>query len=177
MATQKIGLTKLGLKKNTSTFFIEWNNQVIEVKEYLPIQEKLDLVDRVIAQTIDEYNYVNPARLNIFLTLEIMYAYTNINFTEKQKEDPLALYDLLISSGLWDEINKKLCELNEFNIISQTVNNVIDGIYKYRDSVLGILDAVNQDYSNLNLEVDGIQKKLADPNNLTLVKDIVTKLG
>jgi len=106
-----------------------------------------------------------------------MYAYTNINFTEKQKEDPLALYDLLISSGLWDEINKKLCDLNEFNIISQTVNDVINGIYKYRDSVLGILDAVNQDYSNLNLEVDGIQKKLADPNNLTLLKDVVTKLG
>ena len=34
-----------------------------------------------------------------------MYAYTNINFTEKQKEDPTKLYDMLISSGLVAGIN------------------------------------------------------------------------
>ena len=34
-----------------------------------------------------------------------------------------------------------------------------------------------QDYSNLNLDATEIQKKLADPNNMELLKSIMTKLG
>ena len=33
-----------------------------------------------------------------------MYAYTNINFTDKQKEDPTKLYDILVSSGLVSKV-------------------------------------------------------------------------
>jgi hypothetical protein len=42
---------------------------------------------------------------------------------------------------------------------------------------LGILDTVKSDYSNLNLEATEIQEKLADPNNLSLLRDVVNKLG
>jgi len=43
--------------------------------------------------------------------------------------------------------------------------------------VLGILDTVSQDYSNLDLDATEIQKKLADKDNLALVRDVLTKLG
>ena len=33
MATQKIGLTKLGLKKNTNLIPLEWGDQVIKIRE------------------------------------------------------------------------------------------------------------------------------------------------
>ena len=42
---------------------------------------------------------------------------------------------------------------------------------------MGILDTISTDYSNLNLDASEIQKKLSDPNNLTLLKDVLTKLG
>lgn len=178
MATQKIGLTKLGLKKNTNFIPVEWNDQIIEVKEYLPIKDKMALIEKIVNLSLDERNYANIVNININEVLEMTFAYaTNINFTEKQKEDRLGLYDLLVSSGLWEKIYIKLCESKEFEYIDTCVHEMINEFYKYRDSILGVLDAVNTDYSNLVLDAEGIQKNLADPKNLTLLKDVVTKLG
>ena len=177
MAIQKVGLTKLGLKKNTNFISLEWNGQVIEIKEYLPIENKADVIDNIVNKSLDDNNFANPIQLWINTVLEIMYAYTNINFTDKQKEDKYNLFDLLISSGLWDAVETKLIETKELNIIKNTSKAMIDEIYKYKVSALGILDAVSQDYSNVSFDAENIQKNLADPDNLTLLKDIVTKLG
>ena len=81
-----------------------WNEQDIEVKQYLPISEKLTLISNVLNNAHDENNFSNPVKVNLFTALEIMYAYTNINFTDKQKEDPVKLYDLLSGSKLYDKI-------------------------------------------------------------------------
>ena len=175
MATNKVGLTKLGLKKNTNLINLEWNNQVIEIKEYLPIQEKLDLIGRIVNLSLDDNNFVNPARLQIFTTLEVMYIYTNINFTDKQKEDFLNLYDLLFSSGLWAAVKQALG--NELVLIEDTTIAVIDELYKYKNSALGILQAVSEDYSNLDLDADKIKEKIADKENVGFLKDVMDKLG
>ena len=42
---------------------------------------------------------------------------------------------------------------------------------------MGILDNINKDYSNLDLEASEIQKKLADPNALAFLKEVMAKLG
>ena len=173
----KIGLTKLGLKKNTNLIQLNWNDQIIEIKEYLPIQEKLDLIGRIVNQSLDDNNFVNPARLQIFMTLEIFYAYTNINFTDKQKEDFLGLYDLLVSNGLYKEVFNKLYEIEEFQVINNTCHAVIDEIYKYKNSALGILQAVSQDYSNLDLDADKIKEKIANKENVEFLKEVMDKMG
>lgn len=176
MATQKVGLTKLGLKKNTSLISLKWNEQIIEIKEYLPIEDKAELIDKIVNNSIDDNNFANPVRVKINLITEILFTYlVNVNFTEKQKEDKNNIYDLFISSGLWQEIYEEIS--NEYDFIKKSVWAMIDEVYKYRNSALGILDAVNQDYSNVNFEANEIQEKLANPDNLSLLKDVVTKLG
>ena len=40
----KVAFSKLGLTKNTNVGSFEWNDQTIEVKGYLPIQEKMQLI-------------------------------------------------------------------------------------------------------------------------------------
>ena len=47
----------------------------------------------------------------------------------------------------------------------------------YRNSIFGIIDTVSADYSNLNLDASNIQKTLADPSNMELLKQVLTKLG
>ena len=177
MATQKIGLTKLGLKKNTNLIPLEWGDQIIQIKEYLPIEDKIGVIERIVNQSLDDNNFANPARIMINTVLEIIFAYTNINFTDKQKEDRLGLYDLLVSSELWKVIENELAEVGELSIIQITVREVIDEIYKYKNSALGILQAIQTDYNNLNLDAEALQEKIADENTLKLLKDIVTKLG
>ena len=180
MATNKVGLTKLNLKKNTNVVPIEWNDQKIEVREYLPIQEKLDLIGRIVNLSLDDNNFANPMRIDIFTTLEIMYAYTNINFTDKQKEDFLGLYDLLVSSGLYDkvlEVIKGEEYKGDYWYITDAVDSVIQEVYKYKDSVLGILQAVSEDYKNLDLDATKIEEKIANKENLELLHNVMEKMG
>ena len=172
----KVSLTKLGLKVNQEIKTIEFNEQIIEVKQYLPINDKLELISNVINSAHDENNFSNPVKVSVFTTLEIMYAYTNINFTEKQKEDPTKLYDMLISSGLVCEVINAISEA-EYHEVIRGVEDSINAIYTYRNSVMGILDTISTDYSNLDFDASTIQKKIADPENMALLKDVLTKLG
>ena len=172
----KVSLTKLGLKVNQDIKTIGFNEQIIEVKQYLPVNDKLELISNVINLAHDENNFSNPVKVSVFTTLEIMYAYTNINFTEKQKEDPTKLYDMLISCGLVCEVINAIPEA-EYHEIICGVEDSINAIYTYRNSVMGILDTVGQDYSNLNFDATEIQKKIGDPENMELLKQVLTKLG
>ena len=171
----KIGLTKLNLKKNTDIFQIKWNEQIIEVKQYLPIIDKLTLVENIVNNSLDDNNFANPARIQIHTILQIMYAYTNINFTDKQKEDFLGLYDLIVSSGLW----RKVYEVGyaDFNIVTDTVREVINEIYKYKTSLLGVLEAVTTDYQNLDLDAEKIREKLGKRENVEFLEKVIDKMG
>lgn len=173
----KLNFSKLQLKKETSFSLLKWKDFNIEVKNYLPIEDKMKVVETIINNSINANNYANPIWIKVNMALECVYAYTNLTFTDKQKENKYELYDLLISNGLWDELRILLSESNELPFIEEAVNAQIKEYYEYKNSVLGILDSVNQDYSNLNLEADNIQEKLGNPENLTLLKDVVTKLG
>lgn len=172
----KVSFTKLGLKISQEIKTLEFNEQDIEIKQYLPINEKLELMSNVINSAADGNNFANPVKTKMFMMLEIMYHYTNINFTDKQKEDPAKLYDTLLSSGLMAKI-LDLIPADEYDAINFGVADSTSAVYAYQNSVLGILDTVTQDYSNLNLDASEIQQKIADPKNMALLKDVLTKLG
>lgn len=172
----KVSFIKLGLKKNEEVGILHINEQDIEVKQYLPINEKLELISSVINSAADENNFSNPVKENVFLTLEILYHYTNINFTDKQKEDPVKLYDLVVSSGLVNKVTDLIPE-EELDEVINGVAQSVKAIYAYRNSILGILESISQDYSALNLDATEIQQKLADPDNMALLKQVLTKLG
>ena len=171
----KIALTKLGLKPNTEIKTIEWNGQNIEVKQYLPIEAKLDLISDIANKSLDENPYYNPARIKIFVRLEIILAYANINTTDKQREDIFKLYDMF-AGELGDQIIEAIPS-GDYDFIDQTTWQVIEGIYKYKNSAMGIMENLTTDYSALDLDATEIQKKIGDPANLELLRSILTKLG
>lgn len=175
----KIAFSKLGLTKDKLDEFqtVEFNDQTIEVKQYLPIAEKAELISRVLNNSVDDdAGYYNNLKLDMWLALEIVYAYSNISFTEKQKSDPMKLYDLLSSNKLLNLIIGLVPE-SEFYYLTKVTHELATAIYTYRNSALGILDSIGRDYSNLNFDATEIQKKLADPENLALLKNVVEKLG
>ena len=172
----KLAFTKLSLSKNQEVKIVEFNGQDIEVNQYLPVNDKFEVISNIINRSADDNNFANPLKVEIFTALEIISAYTNISFTEKQKEDPSKLFDLVVSSGLYKEI---VCAIphTEIESLQCYINSTIDAVYKYRNSIMGLLENITADYSNLNLEATEIQKKLADPNNMQLLRDVLTKLG
>ena len=172
----KVSFTKLGLTKNTNVGSFEWNNQTIEVKAYLPIQEKMQLIQNVLNNCQDENNFINEAKMSLFMTLEIVYYYSNINFTEKQKSDPAKMYDLLAGSGFLDDFFTVMPQ-SEYKSIAIWLDKTANHIYDYRNSIYAILDAMNTDYQNLDLDITSIAQKLSNKENLDLLKDVLTKLS
>jgi hypothetical protein len=66
---------------------------------------------------------------------------------------------------------------SELDWIEEILYSTIEHIYSYQNSIMGILDTVSEDYKNLEFDASKIQEHLADPENLTLLKSIMTKLG
>lgn len=154
----------------------EGKNVFYNVKHYLPFSEKLELVSRVINQSIDDNGFYNPMRIQLFLTLEVVYAYTNLSFTDEMKEDPFSLYDILVSTGIFIDIVNAIWE-KDWEDLQKNVQESIKSIYKYKNSVMGILDTVSSDYSNLNLDITELTNKLTNASNLSTIKEVMEKLG
>ena len=167
---------KMGLKAQNDIKTITIGEQEIEVKQYLPIQEKMKLINRVLNDALGDTTTNNALALDMLANLEMLFAYTNIQFTDKQKEDLAKLYDLMESNGLFAAVFEAI-PASEYNDMRNNIYVAAKNIIAHRTSALGILEAISTDYSNLNLDATEIQQKLADPNNLTLVKDILTKMG
>ena len=177
----KVPFSKLEVKVCDSTCSPYYHNMKgeeihYEVKYYLPVEDKMEMISKIINQSVDENGFYNPIRLQIFTVLEVVYAYTNLNFTAKQKENPFKLYDQLISSGLFYEVQSCMWE-RDWEEIEKAIIATIDNIYKYKNSAKGILEEVVADYGNLNLEASDIQSSLADPTNLEFLKTVLDKLG
>lgn len=177
----KVPFSKFQAKVNNEVTKLSYCNLAgeeiyYEVKHYLPFAEKLDLVSRIINQSVDDNGFYNPMKVKLYTVLEVVYAYTNLSFTDKMKEDPFKLYDILVSTGIFADIVAVICE-NDWKEIQENVWTIIDNIYKYRNSAMGILENISKDYSNLDLDASEIQQKLADPENMQLLRDVLTKLG
>lgn len=172
----KLSFNKLGLTKNQDIVNIAFNDQVIEVKQYLPVNDKLQLISNVINQSADDNNFANPIKVDVFTILEMIDFYTNISFTEKQKEDPTKLYDLIVSNNLARMIASTIPQV-ELDDLMRGIKDSVEAVYKYKNSALGIMEAISTDYSNLDFNASEIQSKLADPENMTFLKDVLSKLG
>lgn len=177
----KVPFSKLEVKINGSdcinTYYNTKGEEIeYEVKQYLPLKEKIELVQRVINQSVDDNGFYNPMRVKLYLVLEVVYAYTNLSFTAKQKEDPFKLYDLLVSTGIFYEIVDHIRE-KDWSEIQENVWRTIENIYAYRNSVMGILENISADYSGLSLEASEIQKKLAEGDGINFLQEVMAKMG
>lgn len=173
----QITYTKLGIKPAVDEIkTIDWAPEVkIEVRQYLPLQKKLEVLTNIINASTDNNGFYNSAKIDFNQTLEIIFAYTNIKFTDKQKEDSMKLYDSFYSSGLAEEIFNLIPE-SELEWFNKHTRISINKIYEYRNSVYGILDALKTDYSDLNLDVEALRTALADDKNVEFLKDVMDKM-
>lgn len=173
----KVAYSKLGAKVNTDIKTITVEDKVIEVRQYLTVAEKLALIGRVIELAHDvNNNFSNPLKTEVYLSIEIISEYTNITFSEKQKEDPAKLYDTLYCSGWLNTIFEAIPE-EEIKVLRRTLRATQNAFYAYRTSVLGLLDNISTDYSDLNFDISELQEKLSNGENIELVKNIISKLG
>lgn len=175
---QQVTYTKLGLKPDFNKVEIinYAEGLIIEIKQFLPLEKKLEILSNIINNSVDDRGFYNTARIQFNIDMELIFAYTNIKFTEKQLENEMKLYDNFIASGLYQQIMEKIPKLDR-NWFEYHVNASIQSIMKYRNSIYGILDAVKTDYSDLNLDAEKIRESLANDEGIISLKDIIDKMA
>ena len=168
-----LNLDKISYQDKIENKEITYDGQTFNVRSWIPMEDKLALIGNIINASIDDNTFYNPARLHIFYVMNMVKEYTDIDFKDM---NIMYAYDLLDVSGLWDTIEKYIDE-NEINFIKQNIKETITNIYAYKNSVLGIIDAMNQKSEDLKVDGEALQKVIGDPENLTLVKQILDNLG
>lgn len=175
---EKIAFNDLKKEQPIKIKVIKINDKPIEIKQYLPINDKLNLITAVLQQVAqNEYPFANPIQMDVYSTLEIIYAYApGVGFTAEEKADPAKLYDELEKNDIANMIISAIPK-TEYEFVIDGIEKTVEAYYAYRNSAKGIIEDVTTDYKNLDLDATEIQKKIGDPDNLALLKTVVDKLG
>ena len=105
---------------------LDFNGLKIEIKKYLPVSQKLELVLSVYNSCIDEDNglkVVNGNSKEIALVYFITKYYVNVNLPK----DIFEAYDILIESGLYNTIENVIYD----EVIR--IENMLDEVIAYED--------------------------------------------
>ena len=132
----KVSYANLKLKVDQRVETFDFGGQSIEVKQYLPIEDKYDLI-MIALQRAEEDGIYNPVKVQLYFELYVVYMYSNISFTDKQKENEPKLYDTLASNGVIaailelipdEEYNELMTYMKELIQVKTTFNNSAAGL-------------------------------------------------
>ena len=126
---------KLNAKEDIKTF--DFNGITIEVKQYLPIDEKYDLISIALQKAKEDAIY-NELKLDMYFNLYLVYLYTNLTFTDKQKEDEAKLYDALQSNGFIDKMMEVFND-DEYNDLINYIETQKELEMTYNTTAAGII--------------------------------------
>lgn len=146
---------KLKVDTNVNTFGFEYNGATysIDVLKYLPISEKNDLIEVALQKAEQNGNY-NDVALEMYFNLNLIYLYTNISFTDKQKEDESELYDKLQCSGLIDAVITNM-DQDEYSQLLEYLEKTKENRLVYGNSAAAVLRSFIQDLpSQMSQAVD-----------------------
>lgn len=139
----KISYLNLKLKTRTDIKTFDYEGNTIEVLQYLPFEDKYSLV-MIALQNAQEEGIYNPLKLDLYFHLFLVYMYTNINFTEKQRENELKLYDALKSNGILDEVLANIPE-QEYTTLFEFLNEMVTVKTEYGKSVVSLVQSLIHD--------------------------------
>lgn len=168
----KVAFNKLNKVKSIPDSSITIGENTVEVKQYLGMVDKIDLMTRVIELAGDETGFYNIVKLDVFYVIEMLKAYTNISFTEKQMEDIGKLYDSIVMNNIWDTIKEAIPEKEREYVWNNTLE-LAESINKYNSSILGILKTIKSDYSETEFNMEKMANIIQDPEQLAFVKGIL----
>ena len=169
----KVSLTKLNKIKSLDPIDIKIGEETISVVQYLPLEKKLTIMQNIIEQAgNNEEGFYNIVKLTVFYTIEMLRAYTNISFTEKQLEDPQKLYDIIVLNNIWEIVKDSIPE-KERDYIWDNTCALAREITDYNHSALGILKMARADYGETDFNIASIMESIKDPETLGLMKEIL----
>lgn len=139
----KVSYANLKLKLNQTSNVMDFNGQEVDIIQYLPVEDKYDLI-MVTLQKSEEDGIYNPLKLDMYFHLHLVYMYTNLSFTDKQRENETKLYDVLKSNGFIDLLLQYI-PMDEYNELQYYIEKYVKDNLKYKNTAGAVLQSVIND--------------------------------
>ena len=129
----------LGLHLNNDTYYINiQGNKQIHIKKYLPINDKKDLIEITLQKAEESNGTYNEILIDMYFNLYLVYLYTDIEFSDEDREDEMKLYDELESSGLLERVVDKIPE-DEYDTLIDYLKNMRKEDLSYKHSAAALV--------------------------------------
>lgn len=161
----------------------EYKGLNIEVKQYLPILEKIGLVSSAYMSAVgqlDELSIIDYNALEIAWKVLVIERYTNITLPKNNVE----AYDLILETGIYEVVSDKIYdELNKLEkVLSNHIaeqNDTFDRTNTMTNMIKNTLDKLGNNMPDMKEVQDliaGASKTFEgfDPEKLNFVKDFMT---
>lgn len=166
-------------KQTDSTKIIDFKGYPIQIKTYLPITEKIGLVSSIYKSAVDEddnLQNISYNSLSIAYKALVIKAYTDISLPK----DTIQAYDLLVQTGLYDEIYQSI-PVEERLELESIFDNFIDEKQeryerenKAKEQELRIENVIKDGIDGLLVRLDEFIKKLPEKDQWgDIGKDVV----
>jgi len=157
---------KLKVKNEIKTF--KFQDDEIEVFQYLSSEDKYSLINITLQKSLENGIY-NPLKLDVYFHLHLVYMYTDISFTEKQKEDEFKLFDTLKSNGFIDAMLAAIPD-SEYDYLLQILEDTIEKKEAYSHTIASIVSKFVDDLpANAQAAMDIVNN--FDQDKFQAVKD------
>lgn len=131
---------ELNLKKGIPTVKLE---NGIQVKKYISTPDKIDLI-QIALQKSEEEGIYNEVKLECYFHLNIIYLYTDIEFSAEDREDEMELYDILDRNDIIDQVIAAIGEDEYIDLRDKLIRTQRDNM-KYRNTAAAVLTRIVQD--------------------------------
>lgn len=153
----KVSFTNLKIKNIEKYKTCNFNENEIDILQYLSIEDKYNMVNIVLQESY-ENGVFHPVKIEALFYTYLVIMYTNIHFTDKQKENIYKLYDNIKAIGLLDFVIKNI-EEQEFNDLLSLFEQTLEEKNKYQLSLAGMLNSIS---SILATKVENFQNQLTN---------------
>lgn len=146
----------------------------LNLKTYLPINEKVKLISFVVDNAIDEdTGCFSPVRLNVYYSIGILIYYCGL---EVEGIDIVETYDLFEYLGIFNKVLSEIPE-EERQFMEDLLDSTVEDIAKYNHSAAGIIHSMTNDAGNLSESLQDILSKIKDREGLEILSEIKNVVG
>lgn len=133
----------LGLRKKDNVKTVKIGEAEIQVLQYLPIEDKIDLID-IALQNAKENGIYDEMKLDMYFNLYLVFMYTNLEFSDEERADLAKLYDELESNGIFLDIIEAM-DQDEYNNLIDYLEIMKENNQVYMTSAAALLQSFIQD--------------------------------
>lgn len=169
MAIEKIKVANLGPIEETPIEYVQIGDAVLQVKKYIPYEEMLDMIQWCIDYIINDRPFISAPLKKIIKDLAVLNFFTNIDvsfLTEyHDMKDIYEEYDLVYRHNVIDQIIPKIDE-GQMKFFNETLDATLESIMAYRNSAVGIVDALSQNAQQDTNNMETAMNMINDPDQM-----------